>query len=122
MTQYQKVGDIQVAQTLFDFINQEVITEAELEKESFWQGFETIVTNFSKQNKALLDKRQTLQKQISAWHENHKSIDPATYTEFLKEIGYLEAQVEDFTVQVDNVDEEITHIGGPQLVVPINNP
>lgn len=122
MTQYKKVGEIQVAQILFDFINHEVLKEAELEEESFWKGFEQIVTTFSARNKTLLEKRKSLQNQISKWHEDHQETNPDDYMTFLKDIGYLEEEVEDFTVQVDHVDQEITHIGGPQLVVPINNP
>src|SRR5699024_12056850 len=36
-------------------------------------------------------------------------------------IGYLEEEVEDFNINVTNVDDEIATTGGPQLVVPINN-
>src|SRR5690625_7475327 len=35
--------------------------------------------------------------------------------------GYLEEEVEDFNINVTNVDDEIATTGGPQLVVLINN-
>src|SRR5699024_1542204 len=56
-----------------------------------------------------------------AWHTENEDFTQEAYTAFLKEIGYLEPVVDDFTVDVENVDEEIAKIAGPQLVVPINN-
>ena len=49
-----------------------------------------------------------------------KSIIPA-YKTFLQEIGYLLPEGEAFTVDTKNVDDEIAHIAGPQLVVPVRN-
>ena len=39
---------------------------------------------------------------------------------FLSEIG-LKKEGPDFKIETENVDEEITSIAGPQLVVPIMN-
>src|SRR5699024_1125956 len=72
-------------------------------------------------NEELLKERQNIQDKIDAWHKENKNFDPATYKDFLKEIGYLEEEVEDFNINVTNVDDEIATTGGPQLVVPINN-
>ena len=43
------------------------------------------------------------------------------YKKFLKEINYLKEVGPDFKIKTNNVDEEITSIAGPQLVVPIMN-
>ena len=40
---------------------------------------------------------------------------------FLKKIDYLKDEGPDFKIETNNVDEEITQIAGPQLVVPIMN-
>ena len=48
-------------------------------------------------------------------------IDYPAYKTFLKEIGYLLPEGDDFTVTTENVDDEIAHIAGPQLVVPVRN-
>src|SRR5690606_14737808 len=47
--------------------------------------------------------------------------DAVAYKAFLQEIGYLLPEAEDFQATTQNVDEEITHMAGPQLVVPIMN-
>lgn len=118
---YIEVGKIKVAKELYDFVNEEAIREAELDKDKFWADFEQIVSDFTPRNIELLKKRDRLQKQIDDWHRKNKTFDATKYKAFLKEIGYLEEEVEDFEIAVENIDDEISTIGGPQLVVPINN-
>ena len=43
------------------------------------------------------------------------------YKKFLTKIGYLKEEGDDFEISTQNVDEEITSIAGPQLVVPVMN-
>jgi len=39
----------------------------------------------------------------------------------LYDIGYLEKEPDDFSITSENVDDEISNIAGPQLVVPVSN-
>lgn len=65
-------------------------------------------------------KRDDLQAQIDEWHRNN-TFELGAYKAFLKEIGYLLPEVEDFQITTENVDEEIALLAGPQLVVPVRN-
>ena len=47
--------------------------------------------------------------------------DLEAYKSFLREIGYLLPEGEDFSATTANVDPEIATIAGPQLVVPVMN-
>src|SRR5699024_10241204 len=122
MANYKSIGSIKVSEDLYQFINEEALEDAELDVEQFWSGFEKIVTDFSPRNKELLKTREKMQEQITDWHEKHSTIDAETYRKFLEDIGYIEPVTDDFTINVDKVDDEISQIAGPQLVVPINNP
>lgn len=122
MAEYINIGKIQVAKNLYDFVNEEALEDAELEQTKFWSDFEQLVNDFTPKNKQLLQERQDLQDKIDDWHKENTEFNAKTYKAFLKEIGYLEEEVEDFEINVTNVDDEMAITGGPQLVVPINNP
>ncbi|PIC76492.1 malate synthase G [Sporosarcina sp. P19] len=122
MTNYEKVGKLQVATELYNFVNEEVLPDLEVQSDQFWTNFDSLIHELAPENKALLEKRDELQKTISEWHQNNKGeIDFAKYKEFLQEIGYLEPVPEDFKVTTANVDNEVANQAGSQLVVPIDN-
>ncbi len=120
---YIHLKNIKVAQSLVDFVNTEVLPELEMDSQSYWENFESIMTSFSTENAELLKKRDEIQQQIDNWHKNNKydgdNLD--SYKQFLKDIGYLLEEKEDFQVKVKNIDREISSVAAPQLVVPINN-
>ena len=60
----------------------------------------------------MLKIREDLQKKIDSWHLKNKDneINIDKYKEFLKEIGYLITEGEDFTIKTSNVDREISDI------------
>ena len=122
MTGYVNIGSIKVAESLYEFINNEALPNTKVDEVQFWKDFEQIFVDFTPRNNDLLNKRQQLQDDIGAWHRKNKDFDATAYKNFLNEIGYLEEEVEDFKVNLENVDEEIATLAGPQLVVPINNP
>jgi len=106
-----------------DFIEREVLPHVDVEAENFWNGLGALLEEFTPRNRELLEVRQQLQNQIDLWHDAHvgEAVDPDVYAEFLKEIGYLLDEGEDFEIRTANVDKEITEIAGPQLVVPLDN-
>lgn len=121
MTNYIKVGSLQVANELYDFINKEALPGSEVDQQTFWSGLEALIKDLAPKNKQLLAVRDEIQKKINNWHLENKEFDFGQYKSFLEEIGYLEPEAEDFKITTENVDEEIAVQAGPQLVVPINN-
>jgi len=121
MQDYIQRGRMQVATILDKFINEQALPGSGVEETGFWQGFEAILDEFVGQNKALLNTRDELQAKIDDYHKTGNSPTGAQYKMFLQEIGYLQPEPEDFSIETDNVDAEMATMAGPQLVVPINN-
>ncbi|WP_393959332.1 malate synthase G [Priestia megaterium] len=121
MTNYKQVGNLKVAPVLYQFINEEALPGSGLSTEQFWSDFEALVTELTPVNKRLLEKRDQLQAQINAWHQENPDGDFNEYKSFLTRIGYLEDKTEDFLIGTEGVDSEIAYQAGPQLVVPVNN-
>ena len=115
-------GGLTVSQSLHDFIVNEALPGTGIEADSLFNAMASIVNELGPEARALLARRDELQQRIDAWHvDNPGAIDMAAYKQFLVDIGYLETPVDDFSVAVNNVDEEIATVAGPQLVVPVNN-
>ena len=116
------VGGIRVDKVLYDFVNSQAIPGTGVDPDAFWAGAAEIFTDLAPRNRELLGVRDELQSKIDTWHQqNPAPIDPAAYKAFLQEIGYLVPEPQGVTASTENVDEEITSIAGPQLVVPILN-
>ena len=123
MSQYINKNGLQVSTVLDQLLNNEILPGLDITAEEVWSGFSQLVNDLAPINKALLEKRDQIQAQVDAWHrENPNGLTQhEDYVAFLKEIGYLVEEGEKFSVSTENVDTEITHIAGPQLVVPVNN-
>ena len=123
MTDRIEAGSLRVDKELYDFINDFALPGTDISSQDFWYSFENIVNDLTPVNRDLLAKRDELQIKIDAWYKEHRdqAFDLSAYKIFLKEIGYLVAEGEDFTVTTTNVDTEISEIAGPQLVVPVTN-
>ena len=117
------VGDLRVAQSLYDFITNDALPGTGVDPERFWAGVDKVVADLTPRNRELLARRDDLQSQIDRWHRQRVigGIDAGEYKQFLTEIGYLLPEPADFTIATSGVDAEITETAGPQLVVPILN-
>ena len=123
MSAFVTKAGIQVDNRLADFIETEVLDTLKADSETFWAGFASLLAEFAPRNRELLAKRETLQAQIDGWHRERRGreIDQGEYEAFLREIGYLVPEPDDFRITTENVDAEIATMAGPQLVVPILN-
>jgi malate synthase len=120
---YKNVNNLKISSDLLSFVNNELLKDTNIVLEKFWSGFDKAVHELTPKNKELLKIRANLQKKINEWHIENKAnkIKIENYKNFLKEIDYLKDEGDDFKIETNNVDDEITNIAGPQLVVPIMN-
>jgi len=123
MTKRIHCHGLQVAEPLYQFVEQEALADTGIDADQFWLGLSALVKDLTPTNRALLEKRQQLQQQLDKWHQDNPGPvhDVVAYKEFLRQIGYLVPAPEKVQVRTENVDPEITQQAGPQLVVPIMN-
>ena len=123
MSKYQSINNLKVSEKLLSFVNDQLLSDTNIAPKDFWSGFDKAVHELTPRNKELIQIRDDLQKKINDWHIQNKGnqINIDEYKKFLKTIGYLKDEGPDFKIQTKNVDDEITQIAGPQLVVPIMN-
>jgi len=117
------IHGLQIAAKYAAFIEAKVLPGTGVTSDAFWSGLARLIGEFGPENRALLEERAEIQQKIDAWHLGRKGQDhdAAAYKSFLQEIGYLVPEGDAFEVDTQNVDPEIAHTPGPQLVVPITN-
>ena len=116
-----EVNSLKISSTLFEFINKEVIPGTDIKSDDFWSKFGKIVHDLAPINKNLIEKRDVIQKKIDEWHKKNRDFNKKDYTKFLRSISYIIEEKNDFQIETENVDKEISSIAGPQLVVPVDN-
>ena len=123
MSQRTAVAGLSVANELFEFIENKALTGLDVRPDQFWGGLAELAHDLGPKNRSLVAKRTSIQAKIDSWHIERRGQDhdAVAYKAFLKEIGYLVPDPEDFEITTENVDPEIASIPGPQLVVPIMN-
>ena len=114
---------LQVATSLDNFINDQVLPGTGVDSDTFWTGFDAIVSDLAPKNIALLAERDRLQTELDTWHKANPGpiADMPAYRAFLEGIGYLVPQPATVAITTANVDAELAVQAGPQLVVPILN-
>ena len=120
---YTKINDLRVSNKLLDFINNELFLDTNINVKKFWKDFDKVAHELSIKNKKLIEIREDLQKKINDWHNKNKdeNFSLNKYKNFLKEIGYIKNIGPNFKINTKNIDNEISTVAGPQLVVPIMN-
>ncbi len=118
-----KINTLSVSKDLVDFVKNELLPGLDINEKDFWDGFDKSINELAPINKKLLEIRETLQSEIDLWLKKNRNgeFDHQEYKNFLKEIGYLKEEGNDFKIDTKKLDSEISSIAGPQLVVPIMN-
>ena len=123
MTARTSCHRLQVATSLFDFIERQVLPGTGVTSADFWKGFDAIVHDLGPKNAALLAERDRIQTEMDGWHRAHPGPiqDMPAYKAFLTKIGYLAPIPDKAKATTTNVDAELALQAGPQLVVPVLN-
>ena len=126
MTKRTPAHNLQVATSLYDFIEKQVLPAVGVKSDKFWKGFSDIVTDLAPKNIALLAERDRIQTAMDQWHSAHpgpvaEGKAMKDYRKFLSQIGYLVPEPKNAKATTANVDAELAKLAGPQLVVPILN-
>ena len=118
----EKFG-LKVDDKLIEFVEAKALPGIDISSDDFWKGLSDLVNKLGPKNLELLQKRKDIKQKIDSWHieQRGKIFDSNNYKSFLKSIDYLVDEGPDFEIETSNVDNEIAHIAGPQLVVPITN-
>jgi malate synthase len=121
-TDYVERFGLKVHRGLSRFVEGDVLAPLSIRPDAFWSGLAEMVQTLGPANAELLVRRREIRERLDAWHRAHKGAGPfAAYESFLREIGYLEESGPPEAIAVRQVDDEIAHVPGPQLVVPLSN-
>ena len=123
MTARTQIHRLQVATSLYRFIEDSVLPNTGVDSATFWKGLDALVHDLSPKNAALLAERDRLQTALDTWHHAHPGPiqDMGAYRAQLTALGYLTPTPAPFTITTNNVDAELALQAGPQLVVPVLN-
>jgi malate synthase len=123
MTQRITHGRLSIDAAWHNFVVAEALPGTGVTADAFFAGLDALIHDLAPKNRVLLAERERLQASISAWHRERrgKPHDAAAYKAHLSAIGYLVPEGAPFKVDTANVDAEIAHMAGPQLVVPVMN-
>ena len=117
------IAGMSVSATFARFVDDEMLRGTGIEPATWWSTLADLFATFTPRNRALLQVRAELQRRIDDWHRDNigTTFDVAAYESFLRDIGYIAPEGEPFTISTEAVDDEIAHVPGPQLVVPVMN-
>jgi malate synthase len=118
---YTEIAGLHVASNIKHLVNDEILPGTGTSAEQFWQSLAGMINEFGPENRRLLAERDRIQKELDDWAagDGSRFLDTAAQKAFLESIGYLVPEGEPFEVSVENVDDEIAVVAGPQLVVPV---
>jgi malate synthase len=119
MSKRVEIGALRIDEELYALVRDEIAPDSGVDADTLWTEFGKIVRDLGPKNRALLNKRNAVQRQIDWWARPRQTVDQTIQNR--SEIGYLVPEGGEFQVSTKNVDREIAMVSGPQLVVPLDN-
>jgi len=118
-----RAAGLDVTRPLHEFMTGEALPGTGLTPDAFWSAYASILRELMPRNAELLAVRDAMQARIDAWYRANpgRPVDAAVHAAFLRDIGYLVPEGPAFQVATTGVDDEMAHVAGPQLVVPVSN-
>ena len=125
-------NQVEVDGLLFDFVRDEVAPGTSWTAEDVFRRLGELVEEFEPPNRALLERRDSVQRRIDAWYQGKREAgwrpshdsqeqDAADLEQFLINIGYLQPdRPVDFEMTTPQLDAEMD-LNGPELVTPVSN-
>ena len=125
-------NQVEVHDLLFEFVRDEVVPGTGWTADGVFQLLGELVEEFDPPNRALLEKRASVQQQIDDYYRNKRASgwrpslesreqDAADLEEFLIGVGYLQPdRPVDFEMATPRLDGEMDQ-NGPELVTPVSN-
>ena len=123
MQEYIKINNHYIHKLLYNFICDELSSDTVSFNKSFWLTLSKNLSSLERKRKTLIKERETLQNKINKWHIENKNkfFNKEDYKSFLYKIGYLVPERKNFKIKTKNIDDEVSSLAGPQLVVPLLN-
>ena len=111
---------LEVDARLASFLEGRAIPGSGVEAGAFWEGLSGLLHDLAPRNRALLARREELQRLLDARARGRPGVAEPDEA-FLRGIGYLVPDGAAFLVETPPTDPEIATLAGPQLVVPATN-
>jgi len=123
MAPFIEASELKIDEALYRLVRDEIAPGTGVDVDEFWLALGRIVRDLGPKNRALLVKRNSLQKELDSWCRARRGqrVEPSEHKAFLERIGYLVPEGEDFRIGTASIDREIAEVSGPQLVVPLDN-
>ncbi len=125
-------NQVEVDDLLFNFVRDEVVPGTDRTAEGVFQLLGELVEEFEPPNRALLEKRISVQQQVDEYYRNKRASgwrpsqesreqDATELEQFLIRVGYLQQdRPVDFEMTTPQLDPEMDQ-NGPELVTPVSN-
>ena len=59
-----KIGNLQIATELYNFINEEALVGLNIDRGTFWSSMDELISDLAPINRSLLNKRHLIQKKL----------------------------------------------------------